>query len=866
MIIKKIFIKNFKGIRETKIIEFSDKNNIMIGPNGFGKTTVYDVIELCLTGKLQRIISNQNVTSDNKDYDKFIFQNDIKEDTVIKVLLCNNKDEEKVITKFFDKNNKGSGTGRKFKPNDFKLFKTFFEDSSKFDNVNYSTLEQNEDIYKEIGKFFDIDSISIEKTYNLFNYIQQEENTFFLKMTEKERKGSFSHLVDTSKYIEEDKKITDVINISRKHIKSINTELEKIENNKVDKVEYIKLLSKDFEFDKEELFNKSIDVNIANKEKYTIELEEIKKVQEYFNYDEFVKNNKSIENNTKIEKILLSQHSINYLLLQNYLKDEIFQKISFFYDVNNGDLINAIVVKDLISNKEALYEIKDKYEKAQKYLKLNDFDKQINFIKDNYNFKSEDDKSEYLHKLDELKKNKETASELQKIINNTLQKRDELKKEFDKLEKEKEICPFCGKDWTNYEQLTIHFDNSGKKLKELLDKENNQLLNLQKHIKQHYINVVEKECKEFLSKTKFDTNVCKYIEDFSFAFEEEKYNKLVSYGYQFNKLDLNVTYEEIHKNSNQLREFINVNLHVDNEIYKLLEELVSEEIAVDEISDIIGDEKNKFIISIAGDTMLRSNILKNNRESLKRCLKEKKSIVVEDKEILKLFTDFRKYFKDNDELIKNKDADLISKKESYINYRYSLSCDEKREELKKKLEKLSNIEKNLDKTKRIMKSCTENFEKDIFEKLKIRFYIYTAKILQNYQQGLGIFIKKNNSDFRFVTDGNSLHDVTHMLSSGQLSVVSLAFSLAINKAYNISEELKFLFIDDPVEDLDVINLHSLVELLRYEFLDDYQFILSTHNDNIALFLAYKFNKFLSEEEDTKLLNIREQFFGNSETE
>ena len=40
MKIKKILIKNFKNIKETRIIDFQENVTLFVGPNGFGKTTI----------------------------------------------------------------------------------------------------------------------------------------------------------------------------------------------------------------------------------------------------------------------------------------------------------------------------------------------------------------------------------------------------------------------------------------------------------------------------------------------------------------------------------------------------------------------------------------------------------------------------------------------------------------------------------------------------------------------------------------------------------------------------------------------------------------------------------------------------------
>ena len=54
MKIKKIRIQNFK-VFQNNIIDFETSDLIVFdGPNGFGKTSIYDTIELLFTGKIRR--------------------------------------------------------------------------------------------------------------------------------------------------------------------------------------------------------------------------------------------------------------------------------------------------------------------------------------------------------------------------------------------------------------------------------------------------------------------------------------------------------------------------------------------------------------------------------------------------------------------------------------------------------------------------------------------------------------------------------------------------------------------------------------------------------------------------------------------
>jgi exonuclease SbcC len=47
-------------------------------------------------------------------------------------------------------------------------------------------------------------------------------------------------------------------------------------------------------------------------------------------------------------------------------------------------------------------------------------------------------------------------------------------------------------------------------------------------------------------------------------------------------------------------------------------------------------------------------------------------------------------------------------------------------------------------------------------------------------------------------------------------------------------------IDDPIQDLDSLNVHSLVELMRREFVGKYQLIMSAHSELDVNYMKYKF--------------------------
>ena len=57
--------------------------------------------------------------------------------------------------------------------------------------------------------------------------------------------------------------------------------------------------------------------------------------------------------------------------------------------------------------------------------------------------------------------------------------------------------------------------------------------------------------------------------------------------------------------------------------------------------------------------------------------------------------------------------------------------------------------------------------------------------------------------------------------------------------FKLSDNLNFLMIDDPIQDMDAMNVLSFIEILRHGIIDSYQIILSTYSDHNALFMGYK---------------------------
>lgn len=164
---KSICIRNFKYITDNKPLEFDFMNsNIVIldGQNGYGKTTLFDAIEILLTGKIKHF----NPSLQNRKTETLgTLANDMGKDIVITAILLSDIGEEMHIE-------------RKL------LCKNEFKSSLK---LNAQDISQDE-LYNKLHLS--------SSMFEIGTYISQSESLDFLQNKYRDRKNSVSSLLDDS--------------------------------------------------------------------------------------------------------------------------------------------------------------------------------------------------------------------------------------------------------------------------------------------------------------------------------------------------------------------------------------------------------------------------------------------------------------------------------------------------------------------------------------------------------------------------------------------------------------------------------------------------------------------------------------------
>lgn len=164
---KSLCIRNFKYITNNKPLKFDFMNsNIVIldGQNGYGKTTLFDAIEVLVTGKIKHF----NPSLQNRKTETLgILANDVNKDIVISAILVSDvSDEIRVERKLLCKN--------------------------EFQSI--ITLNNQEVSQKELYDKFHLSS----NMFDIGTYISQSESLDFLQNKYKNRKDAVSSLLDNT--------------------------------------------------------------------------------------------------------------------------------------------------------------------------------------------------------------------------------------------------------------------------------------------------------------------------------------------------------------------------------------------------------------------------------------------------------------------------------------------------------------------------------------------------------------------------------------------------------------------------------------------------------------------------------------------
>ncbi|MGF1732135.1 AAA family ATPase [Photobacterium kasasachensis] len=761
--INRLTIDNFKVFKHADIAINGSTLTILDGPNGFGKTSFYDAVELLFTGKIKRYIELETKAIDKRNqvcgcpfvYDKAGNGESLSIKAEIEL-----ENERFILERYalISKLNECKGLNSA----NFKLRKIFTSDLKR---RYYDIYNETEFIEKILGK-------NHINNFHLFHYLEQEENTALLKDKGKNKQEKIAHLFDVgdikdiiTKIDTVKKTISKLKNKDRKEeIDNLKAEIDQLKENlnrSDEKIEYQRIISySEHPWDKERIhFDADTYANWISQNGIINKI--ITFVANFPDYTALL-HNRSIQQNLKpkpqaVEDLLKYGYHLKFL--NNYKEDiQNYDQASFILDETIVDLIKSIS--------------ESKLNLSPFLLKLlgNDFD--IN----TYNI----DKDEIKNLI--FKSNDITANiiKLKNIRDSFL----EVFNEYHDHSENDKACPTCGFEWESKQELIDNIEVQTNIFNTLATDTSKEISSKIDKFNKSHIGVIKLKLNDYIDANK---NSIKYKREIM-NLGKENLGYLESHLTNLAKFDIDIT-PLLNKTFNQ--EEILKTEQFNQEVSKLYKTVNYEKIY---------DYYDEIFQSVFSGKEI--NVYNTNQEDL-------------------------------------------NNKKKYIQQQYTqsivLSINAKEDEFKNKSIKYENakfIESKLSTLLKIYKDSMKDYLRTISKDIEILFHIYSGRLLQSYQQGLGIFIENKGNSISFRENPKTEHDVIFSMSSGQLSALVISFTLALNKRY---AKNNLLLIDDPVQTLDEINISGFVDLLRNEF-DDRKIFISTHEDNMSSYMRYKFKK------------------------
>ena len=446
-------------------------------------------------------------------------------------------------------------------------------------------------------------------------------------------------------------------------------------------------------------------------------------------------------------------------------------------------------------------------------------------------------------------------------INKLLEIRSRLKEHN---EEHNSKCLFCGYDWIESEQLLTAYEETTQQFRKNLSTLEVDIANFVQELHQLIMAIksqIEIEQEKLFVLPKDFLKEIRSISSYDFP---DVFNNLVSETSSISPIpfESSVMIEDFERLKKELFDSLQKRLLLPKEVYNSFIRIKSREAdferLLEKYSVIRNDEIKAFQLDFQR-LPISLHQFQVNRDKILIFLEDISSKIgfnfskSSDPQNL-----FDRYFASDEKIFKKCAIEDISKKRDYIINQFEIQQLTLLNLLDKRLHIIDKTVNYLQQRIKKLNNNIKEYQVQMIEKLKLPFYIYTAKILQNYQQGMGVLLTtQNNSNIRFIANSNSEQDVMYQLSSGQIAVISFAFTLALNTTFKISKDFKLLTIDDPIQDMDSMNVYALIDLLRHA-LPEYQIIMSTHSDGSAMFIKYKFELFSdSEISNVSLKNIKD---------
>lgn len=844
--LNQVKIKNFRNFQGEHKFDFFKDITIFLGDNGNGKSSIFDAIQWCISGKIARFGNNsteslRDILINNKADDCFVemlFSNNLKLKRSISrnsniTVSC--QDENGRIVRG-EENVKGcvNEAFKKLQNSNFDLQESLKASLLAQDQVlNLIANDGPKDRYRSISSILGMDEITnlkqnFEKVRNLIenkisdkrksekeceeeiesqksklkkykelNIEKISEFNFDDKQNEKIRlmkeKDQIKNTLDNFNLLQV--KIGGIIqnlNLITETINTIDFDIKRLKSEKEEIIKDCALIDSDFEQNEKniEQAEKEAKLLFQNK-KYQDELKKIE--NKLLNFELSIEVDENIQ-----QRLYESQRSL----------DKYTYTLSMFKEYN-----------DLLQNRENIPKFIDELKQKFNQLDIELQEKQNKIISLKSEFLS-DEKND----IDLLVKMVQEASEFVNVHKNF-----------------KNNCPVCNQRVVN---ISKHLDERVDYLLHKINIATERISNNKRRIKE-----VEGE----ILNIKDERNLTKSnISNLKLQYEEvEKKINIIEGDYLYTKENFNLDSDKLILKINDLHDNIEKQtqyLQLKNEKHKL--KLKLGEISGMEFSGLNLErllEKKELLNGKQDDLLAQRKKVEENIERLQISLDDCKSMNKLINECSKFYgissnIDLSKFLINlKDE--KEKKIDVLS--QELKRYEDIIVYNNLKDNLFNKEVRLQHIKKSIINLKIkydiVGKEITHindlySFSRIVNSNRSViqRYFNYLNPNVSTYRNlYFNIDDKANTLDIEINNNNNRTVKATSVLSSGQLNVLAISIFIAKNIS-QFNSDIDFIAIDDPIQNMDDINQFSMIDVLSQL---NKQVIFTTHDAKyVNLFL------------------------------
>ncbi|MCJ0558847.1 AAA family ATPase, partial [Enterococcus cecorum] len=718
----------------TRIIDFQENVTLFVGPNGFGKTTIFDAIELSLTGKIRRI-EESDYSDGRSSFSTPYFQNNPEEDTFIELTLTNDEGSSLIVSSLYKSSMNAEGS------NVPKFSFSKFKRTVRFEPEPLEDLDglSERDIQKVISQFlgYESEDYSLGDTFDLFHYIQQDETAYYLKQKEKDRKEQLNFLLNIGNYVNRKNRLERLKSVLSSSEKELKAKKDKLKTSPIkNDTTYSKLplrADNDFAFNKESIV---FDGELSN-ESLNIYLSEIDKLQVFRNSfspkDYFLRK----QSEQFKREVLDDKDFTSYLIFREIIENQ--ENIEYIKQnhtlISNDKNYSYFLLKNFIGQLESLENDSKMFEQGKILGSLLDveIDKlNIASIKNSLNgfagwefgqvwFET------FNSKLTNYKIKKEQLDDGTDSINKLLEIRSRLKEHSDNNHSE---CVFCGYDWIDSKNLLIAYEETTKQLRKnltnfeievsnLVEELNKLIIELQNQIK------IEQE-KLFVLPDDF-LAVIRSISNYDFP---ESFRNLVVMNSEITPLlvDKSASLQKFEILKKELISSLQEKLLLPNEVYGTFLRVVNKRVDFETLLEkysVLGRESIKEFQILFEALPINLHKLEENGEKLSTFLDELRSQIVFDySKSLDSQNLFDKYFASDEKTFEDCTIERIDQKREYIINQFELQSLTMFNKIEKRLQIIERTITYLQKRGRELNKNIKSYQEQMIQKLKLPFYMY----------------------------------------------------------------------------------------------------------------------------------------------